>query len=327
MIGTKSSTIATAKKVLKIEGDSIYALMDKIDKGFERAVELILQCSGKIVVTGVGKSGLICQKIASTLASTGTPAIFLHPTEGIHGDLGVLVKNDIVIAISNSGETDELSKIIPLLKGMGIRLIAMTGNMSSRLARAGDVVLDIGVKEEACPLGLAPTASTTVALAMGDALAVALLEKRGFRKEDFALLHPGGILGRRLLLRVEELMHTDERVPLVKVDTLMKEAIFEISSKGLGVTGVIDEGGILVGIVTDGDLRRALEKDDNILKKSVSDVMTPHPKVIERDVLAVKALQVMESFSITSLFVHNGVDEKRPVGVIHLHDLLKAGIV
>ncbi|MFQ5900073.1 MAG: SIS domain-containing protein [Thermodesulfobacteriota bacterium] len=323
---TESRTIATAKKVFKIEGDSIYALIDKIGEGFEKAVELILKCSGKVVVTGIGKSGLICKKIASTLASTGTPAIFLHPTEGIHGDLGVLVKNDIVVAISNSGETDELSKIIPLLKGMGVKLIIMTGNMSSRLARAGEIVLDIGVKEEACSLGLAPTASTTAALAMGDALSVALLERRGFKKEDFALLHPGGSLGKRLLLQVEELMHTDSRIPFVEKDAFMKEAILEISSKGLGVTGIIDDIGILIGVITDGDLRRALEKDDDILKKSVGDIMTTHPKMIEKDALAVKALQVMESFSITSLFVHDGRDEKRPVGVIHLHDLLKAGI-
>ena len=321
------SAIDVAKRVLKIEGDSLYALMDKIGDSFEKAVDLILQCKGKVVVSGMGKSGLICKKIASTLTSTGTPALFLHPAEGIHGDLGVLVKSDIVIALSNSGETDELSKIIPLLKRMGIKLVAVTGNTASTLARAGDVVLDIGVKEEACPLGLAPTASTTSALAMGDALAVALLEKRGFTKEDFALVHPGGAIGKKLILLVQELMHVGDRIPLVKEDTLMKEAIFEITSKGLGVTGVVDKSsGILTGIITDGDLRRALETDDNLMTKRVKDVMSAQPKIIEINDLAAKALQIMESFSITSLFVHNGVEKMKPVGIVHIHDLLKAGV-
>jgi arabinose-5-phosphate isomerase len=322
----KGSPIDAAKRVLKIEGDSLYALMDKIDASFERAVDLILQCKGKVVVTGIGKSGLIGKKIASTLTSTGTPALFLHPAEGIHGDLGVLVKNDIVIALSNSGETDELSKIIPLLKRMGITLIAVTGKTASTLARAGDIVLDIGVKEEACPLGLAPTASTTSALAMGDALAVALLEKRGFTKEDFALVHPGGAIGKKLILLVEELMHSGDRVPLVRYDTLMKDAIFEITSKGLGVTGVMDGGGELVGIITDGDLRRGLEADDNLIKKCARDVMSHQPKTIAKDALAAEALQLMESFSITSLFVHNGTETMKPVGIIHIHDLLRSGI-
>jgi arabinose-5-phosphate isomerase len=325
-MSNKGSAIEVAKRVLKIEGDSLYALMDKIGDSFEKAVDLILQCKGKVVVTGIGKSGLICKKIASTLTSTGTPALFLHPVEGIHGDLGVLVKNDIVVAVSNSGETDELSKIIPLVKRMGIKLISVTGNTSSTLARAGDVVLDIGVKEEACPLGLAPTASTTSALAMGDALAVALLEKRGFTKEDFAFVHPGGAIGRKLILLVQELMHVGDRIPIVKEDTLMKEAIFEITSKGLGVTGVVDGSGKLVGIITDGDLRRALETDDNLMTKQVKDVMSAQPKIIEINALAAKALQIMESFSITSLFVHNGVEKMKPVGIVHIHDLLKAGV-
>ena len=289
-------------------------------------LDLILQCNGKVVVTGIGKSGLICKKIASTLTSTGTPALFLHPAEGIHGDLGVLVKSDIVIALSNSGETDEISMIIPLLKRMGIKLISMTGNTTSTLAMAGDVVLDISVKEEACPLGLAPTASTTSALAMGDAVAVALLEKRGFTKEDFAFVHPGGAIGRKLILLVHEFMHVGDRVPLVKKDTLMKDAIFEISSKGFGVTGVSDKNGKLVGVITDGDLRRALETDDNLLNKHVKRVMSSRPKTIGKDALAAKALQIMESFSITSLFVHNGIDKMKPVGIVHIHDLLKAGV-
>ena len=322
----KGSAIEVAKRVLKIEGDSLYALMDKIGDSFEEAVNLIIQCKGKVVVTGIGKSGLICKKIASTLTSTGTPALFLHPAEGIHGDLGVLVKSDIVVAVSNSGESDELSKIIPLLKRMDIKLVAVTGNTASTLARAGDVVLDIGVKEEACPLGLAPTASTTSALAMGDALAVALLEKRGFTKEDFALVHPGGAIGRKLILLVEELMHDGDRIPLVEKNTLMKEAIFEITSKGLGVAGVVGGSGKLVGIITDGDLRRGLETDDNLMTKKVKEVMSSQPKTIEKNALAAKALQIMESFAITALFVHNGVDKMKPVGIVHIHDLLKAGL-
>ena len=322
----KGSAIEVAKRVLKIEGDSLYALMDKIGDSFEKAVNLIIQCKGKVVVTGIGKSGLICKKIASTLTSTGTPALFLHPAEGIHGDLGVLVKSDIVVAVSNSGESDELSKIIPLLKRMDIKLVAVTGNTASTLARAGDVVLDIGVKEEACPLGLAPTASTTSALAMGDALAVALLEKRGFTKEDFALVHPGGAIGRKLILLVEELMHDGDRIPLVEKNTLMKEAIFEITSKGLGVAGVVGGSGKLVGIITDGDLRRGLETDDNLMTKKVKEVMSSQPKTIEKNALAAKALQIMESFAITALFVHNGVDKMKPVGIVHIHDLLKAGV-
>ena len=325
-MSSEISAIDVAKRVLKIEGDSLYALMDKIGDSFEKAVDLILQCKGKVVVSGMGKSGLICKKIASTLTSTGTPALFLHPAEGIHGDLGVLVKNDIVVAVSNSGETDELSKIIPLVKRMGIKLISVTGNTSSTLARAGDVVLDIGVREEACPLGLAPTASTTSTLAMGDALAVALLERRGFTKEDFAFVHPGGAIGKKLILLVQELMHVGDRIPLVKEDTLMKEAIFEITSKGLGVTGVVDGSGTLAGIITDGDLRRALETDDNLMTKRVKDVMSAQPKIIEINDLAARALQIMESFSITSLFVHNGVEKMKPVGIVHIHDLLKAGV-
>lgn len=316
--------IEQAKRVLKIEAEAISALTERINESFVKAVDLIFFCKGKIVVTGVGKSGLIGQKIASTLASTGTPSFFMHPAEGVHGDLGMLSKNDVVIAISNSGESGEISQIIPVVKRMGLPLISMTGNRSSTLAKSGDAVLDISVKEEACPLGLAPTASTTATLAMGDALAVAVLDKRGFNKEDFALLHPGGSLGKRLLVRVSDLMHTGEAIPLVTENTIMKVALFEITSKRLGVTGVIDDEGFLEGTITDGDLRRAMEKGLDVLNKKASEIMTRNPKKVDAYALAAEALQKMEQHSITSLFVMDG---EKVAGIVHLHDLLKAGVV
>jgi arabinose-5-phosphate isomerase len=319
--------IEGAKRVLQIEAEAIERLKERLNDDFVRAVELILACEGKVVVTGVGKSGIIGQKIASTLASTGTPAFFLHPTEGIHGDLGMLDKKDIVVAISNSGETEELSQILPLIKRYGNKLIVLTGGAASTLARAGDVVLDVSVQEEACPLGLAPTASTTVTLAMGDALAVALLEKRGFNKEDFALRHPGGKLGKQLLLTVSDLMHVGEELPTVFEDTSMKEAVVEITSKRLGVTGVLNKQKELVGVITDGDLRRALEKHGNLLEKKAADIMTRNPKWIEADTLAAEAVQLMEEYAITSLFVFDKAGDRMPRGVIHLHDLLRAGVV
>jgi arabinose-5-phosphate isomerase len=319
--------IEQAKRVLKIEAEAIERLVDRINEDFVRGVDLILACEGKLVVTGVGKSGIIGQKIASTLASTGTPAFFLHPTEGIHGDLGMLERKDIVLAISNSGETDELSQILPLIKRYGNKLIVLTGGPTSTLARAGDVVLDVSVTEEACPLGLAPTASTTAALAMGDALAVALLEKRGFKQEDFAMLHPGGKLGKRLLLTVRDLMRVGDELPRVYEDTLMKEAVVEITSKRLGVTGVINEREELVGVITDGDLRRALERHPDLLEQKASEAMTHDPKWIEADTLAAQAVQQMEEHAITCLFVFDKAGDKTPQGIIHLHDLLKAGVV
>jgi len=319
--------IDRAKQVLHIEAKAIEQLVERIDEEFVQAVELILACEGKVVVTGVGKSGIIGQKIASTLASTGTPAFFLHPTEGSHGDLGMLGKKDIVVAISNSGETDELSQILPLIKRYGNKLIAMTGKANSTLARAGDVVLDVSVEEEACPLGLAPTASTTVTLAMGDALAVVLLEKRGFKKEDFAILHPGGKLGKRLLLKVRDLMHVGEELPMVYENALMKEALVEITSKRMGVTGVMNEQEELVGVITDGDLRRSLERYTDLLERTAAEAMTKNPKRIEADTLAAQAVQRMEEHSITSLFVFDKAGERTPRGIIHLHDLLKAGVV
>jgi arabinose-5-phosphate isomerase len=319
--------IKRAKQVLQIEARAIEQLIGRINEQFVQAVELILACEGKVVVTGVGKSGIIGQKIASTLASTGTPAFFLHSTEGSHGDLGMLGKKDIVVAISNSGETDELSQILPLIKRYGNKLIALTGKVTSTLARAGDVVLDVSVEEEACPLGLAPTASTTATLAMGDALAVALLEKRGFKKEDFAILHPGGKLGKQLLLKVRDLMHVGDELPMVYEETLMKGALVEITSKRLGVTGVMNKQHELVGVITDGDLRRALERHTDLLEMTAGEVMTQNPKRIEADILAAQAVQRMEEYSITSLFVFDKAGEKTPRGILHLHDLLKAGVV
>jgi arabinose-5-phosphate isomerase len=319
--------IKRAKQVLQIEARAIEQLVERINEQFVHAVELILACEGKVVVTGVGKSGIIGQKIASTLASTGTPAFFLHSTEGSHGDLGMLGKKDIVVAISNSGETDELSQILPLIKRYGNKLIALTGKAKSTLARAGDVVLDVSVEEEACPLGLAPTASTTATLAMGDALAVALLEKRGFKKEDFAIRHPGGKLGKLLLLKVRDLMHVGDELPMVYEDTLMKGALVEITSKRLGVTGVMNKQHELVGVITDGDLRRALERYPDLLSKTAGEVMTRNPKRIEADTLAAQAVQQMEEHAITSLFVFDKAGERTPRGIIHLHDLLKAGVV
>ena len=319
--------LAEAKRVLAIESAAVAALAERLDGHFVRAVEMILACSGRVVVTGMGKSGLICQKMAATLASTGTPALFLHPAEGMHGDLGMLMRGDVVIAVSNSGETDEIVRILPTIKRMGLPLIAMSGNPASTLARAGDVSLDISVKEEACPLQLAPTASTTATLAMGDALAVSLLVRRGFQEEDFALYHPGGALGKRLLLRVEDVMHQSEEIPSVLSGTLLKNSLYEISSKKLGITGVVDEEGALIGVFTDGDLRRTIEIGVEVLNQPVDEFMNRKPKRILRSNLAAKALKVMENHSITSLFVFEAEEDKKPVGIIHLHDLLKAGVI
>ncbi|HBG45359.1 MAG TPA: D-arabinose 5-phosphate isomerase [Deltaproteobacteria bacterium] len=315
--------IDTAKRVLTIEAEAIKALVEKLDGGFTRAVDIICAATGKVVVCGMGKSGIIGQKIASTLASTGTPAFFLHPAEGVHGDIGMLMKNDVLLAISNSGETEELIKIIPIVKRMGIKMIAMTGRKDSSLARYGDVLLDVGVAEEACPLGLAPTASTTATLAMGDALAVALIEKKGFMEADFAGLHPAGSLGRRLM-KVSELMHSGDSIPGIGPDTLMRDAILVMTAKRMGLTGVFDKGA-LVGIITDGDLRRALEKGADIFGRRAAEVMTKNPLTISGEELAESALRMMEERSITSLFVTG--EGMKAIGVVHMHDLLKAGVV
>jgi arabinose-5-phosphate isomerase len=319
--------LEAARRVLRIEAAAVSALTDRINGEFVRAVEIILACSGRVVVTGMGKSGLICQKIAATMASTGTPALFLHPAEGVHGDLGMVAKGDVVIAVSNSGETEELTRILPVIKRMGLPLIAMAGKPDSTLGRAADLFLDISVREEACPLQLAPTASTTATLAMGDALAVALLLERGFQEEDFALYHPGGALGKRLLLRVDDLMHDADAMPLVGLDTPLKDALYEISSKKLGITGVVGPGGELVGVFSDGDLRRTIEQGVELLHRPISEFMNRQPKRILRANLAAKALQRMEEHAITSLFVFEGESDRVPVGVIHLHDLLRAGVV
>jgi arabinose-5-phosphate isomerase len=314
-----------AAEVLQVESNGILSMVERLDESFVRAVELLRGCRGKVVVTGVGKSGLICRKIAATLASTGTPSFFIHAGDGVHGDLGMVVKGDVILALSNSGETDEILKVLPHFKFHNLKLIVMTGNPDSTLAKAGDVVLNVGVKDEACPLGLAPTTSTTAALAMGDALAVVLLQEKHFKEADFAVRHPGGVLGRRLLLRVEDLMCRGEQLPLVQDETPVKEALFEITSKRLGVTGVIDSKGELVGVITDGDLRRGLHSRGDILALNAKEIMTSNPKTIPCDTLATEAVAVMERFSITSLFVLDS-NGKKPRGIVHLHDLIKAGM-
>jgi len=320
------SIIEEARRVIRVEAEALNALADRIDSSVERAVDLILASSGRVIVSGMGKSGLVGQKIASTMASTGTPAFFLHPAEGIHGDLGMIMTGDVVIAISNSGETEEILRILPSIKRLGAHLISMSGNPASNLASSSDVFLDVSVKEEACPLGLAPTASTTATLAMGDALAVTLLVSRGFKAEDFAIFHPGGSLGKKLLLRVEDLMHIGAAIPLVQEDELMKDALFVITAKGLGVTGVCGDDGALKGVITDGDLRRSLEKGHDILNQRADEIMKHKPLRIKRTELAAAALQIMEHRSITSLFVFDDDQSPTPCGIVHLHDILKAGI-
>jgi arabinose-5-phosphate isomerase len=307
-----------ARKVLRTEAAAILALVDRLDGEFERAVQLLFECRGRVIVTGMGKSGIICRKIAATFSSTGTPAFFLHPAEAIHGDLGAIRDDDVVVALSHSGETEELVRLLEGIKRLGARLIAVTGNASSTLARASDVILNCGIAEEACPLNLAPTASTTAALALGDALAMTLLVRKGFREEDFASLHPGGRLGRRLV-RVEHVMHAGESAPVVGTSTPMRDVIHEMSSKRLGMTCVVDAGKQLVGVVTDGDLRRQMAKASNVLELTAGDVMTPNPITIGRQLLAVEALKVMETHKVTSVVV---IDSSRTVhGVVHLHDL------
>ncbi len=317
--------LAIARRVVAIEGAAVQALAARLDDRFARAVDLLAACEGRVVLTGMGKSGLVARKIAATMASTGTPALYLDPAEAAHGDLGMLARGDVVVALSYSGETEELLSLLPAVKRYGLPLIAMVGNGRSTLAQQSDVWLDVSVAEEACSLNLAPTASTTAALAMGDALAVALLEERGFRAEDFAVLHPSGALGRRLLLRVQDLMHTGGEVPVVPEAAPMKDAILEITSKRLGMTAVVDAQGRLTGILTDGDLRRAMQRFTDIFARSVAECMTRNPKRIEREALAARAVQVMEQHSITALLIVDGAG--RPEGAIHLHDLLKAGVV
>ncbi|MFA5354831.1 MAG: KpsF/GutQ family sugar-phosphate isomerase [Thermodesulfovibrionales bacterium] len=320
------SILDIAKKVLLIEADAVRDLTDKLTPNFERAVELIYRSNGRVVVTGMGKSGLVGKKIAATLASTGTPAFFLHPAEAIHGDLGMVTAEDVVIAISNSGETGEICGLIPFLKRFNVGLISLAGKPDSTLARSSEVFLDISVKEEACPMGIVPTASTTATMAMGDALAVALLVKRGFQEEDFARFHPGGSLGKKLFVTVKDLMHSGKALPSIAPATAMTQAVMEISSKRLGVTVVADENNRMLGILTDGDIRRGIEKwGKEFFDMQAGEAMTKNPRTISEDELAAKALNIMETHAITSLVVPDS--EGRAKGIIHLHDILKEGIV
>jgi len=315
--------LGEARRVLLVEAEAVRALADRIDGRFVQAVEILEACRGRVVVTGMGKSGLVGKKLAATLAATGTPALFLHPADGVHGDLGVLVPGDVVVALSNSGETEEMVALLPAIKRLGVPLILLTGRPGSRLAQHGTVVLDVSVREEACPLNLTPTASTTAALALGDALAIALLRRRGFQHDDFARLHPGGRLG-RLLVRVEELMHVGLGIPVVREEASLDAVIAEMSAKGLGATAVGDGTGRLSGIVTDGDLRRALQRGAASPATTARELMTRAPKTIGRAELAATALEVMERYAITQLLIVD--DTGRLAGMLHLHDLLRAKI-
>jgi arabinose-5-phosphate isomerase len=310
--------IAEARRVLEVEAAAILGIIRHLGRSFVDAVETIATCNGRVVTMGVGKSGIICKKISATLASTGTPSFFMHPTEAIHGDLGMLVKGDVVLAISNSGETEELVRILPNVKRRGTEIVAITGNPVSTLARGADHHLSAAISHEACPLGLAPTASTTATLALGDALAMALLVRRGFKEEDFAFLHPGGKLGKRFL-RVRDLMHRGDEVPLVRDSAPMHDAIYEMSKKGFGITAVVDENGMLAGVISDGDLRRMLEHDEQIIRKTAGESMKRNPITIDSSELASAALQIMEQKKITSLFTLD--DSRRVEGIIHIHDL------
>jgi arabinose-5-phosphate isomerase len=319
-----NSTIKRGKEVIRIESEAVAALDSRINGSFADAVEMIFDSKGRVVVTGLGKSGLVARKIVATMNSTGTAAIFLHPADAVHGDLGVVRKDDVALCISKSGDTEELMQLLPLFRRIGMKVISMVGNTGSPLAKQSDLVLDISVKEEACPHDLAPTASTTVTLVLGDALAMALLDKRNFTREDFAMFHPGGNLGKRLLLRVDEMMISGKDVPIVKQNVSLSVAIVEMTSKRLGATCVVDNAGKLIGVVTDGDLRRLLQRTTNISNLTALDAASKDPKTIRKDLLAALALEEMEDFNITQLIV---VDAKhRPIGMLHLHDLVKAGL-
>ena len=310
--------IAEAKRVLEVEAAAILAVIPHLDQHFVDAVELIATCSGRVVTMGLGKSGIVCRKISATLASTGTPSFFMHPAEAIHGDLGMLVKGDVVLAISNSGETEELVRLLPSIKRVGAEIVAITGNPASTLARVADHHISAAIPQEACPLGLAPTASTTATLALGDALAMALLVRKGFQEEDFAFLHPGGKLGKRFL-RVRDLMHKGNELPLVRESTSMHDVIYEMSNKGFGIAAVVADDNVLRGVISDGDLRRLLQRDEQVLRHTAAESMKANPATISAEELASAALQVMEQRKITSLFVVD--DASRVEGIIHLHDL------
>ena len=311
-------TIELAKKVLKTEAEAILNVMNRLNADFLKAVDLLSVCKGKVVITGMGKSGIICRKIAATMSSTGTPAVFMHPAEAIHGDLGIVAEGDIVIAVSNSGETEEILQLLEVLHRMGVPIIGMSSNPESSLARYSTLHLDVGVSKEACPLNLAPTASTTATLALGDALSMALLVKKGFKEEDFAIRHPGGALGKKLM-KVGELMHTGDAIPRVLLGASMKDAIYQMSSKTFGITAVVDGAGVLKGVISDGDLRRLFQKDEHLLKKTAGECMKPDPRTITSDALASDALRIFEERKITSLFITDGAGKLQ--GLIHLHDL------
>jgi arabinose-5-phosphate isomerase len=316
--------IDKGREVIRVEGNAVLNLIGSIDHNFADAVKLILNSSGRVVFTGLGKSGLVARKIVATLNSTGTPAIFMHPTDALHGDLGMVRSEDIIIFISKSGHTEELINLIPMFKRIGVKIIGLLGEPNSKLGSYCDLIINSSVKEEACPYDLAPTASTTAALALGDALAVSLFEMRGFTEEDFALLHPAGSLGKRLSLKISEIMISGNDIPVVSTNTSLKDSILEITSKRLGMTCVVDENGILQGIITDGDLRRLLERTLNLSELTANDVMVRKPKTISKELLASFALQSMEKFNITSVIV---IDESgKPEGVVHLHDLVKLGL-
>lgn len=317
--------LASARRTIQLEAEAVQELENHLDGDFQHACELMSQCKGRIIVTGMGKSGHIGRKIAATLASTGTPSFFVHPGEASHGDLGMFTPDDVVLALSNSGETAEIVTILPLFKRINIPLISMTAKPDSNLSRAADANLHIGVEKEACPLNLAPTSSTTTQLVLGDALAIALLEAKGFSEEDFAFSHPGGSLGRRLLLKVENVMHTGADVPSVKVGTLLYDALFEVTQKRLGMTAVLDDAGAVIGIFTDGDLRRALDQEVNLKSTPIEQVMTANCTTIKADILAAECLAIMESKKINALLVVD--DANKPVGALNMHDLLKAGVL
>ena len=322
-----TKNIKIGKKVIQIEAQAVSAISDRLNEQFDGAVHSILDCKGRLIILGVGKSGLVSQKIASTMASTGTPAHFVHPGDAFHGDLGMITKDDIVLMISNSGETHELIQIIPSIRKKNVPIIGMIGKEKSTLHDGVDFILDTSVEREACTLDLAPTASTTATLAMGDALAIALLESRGFNAQDFAELHPGGSLGKKLLLTLDQLIHTGDDIPFVNDNTNLKDALFIISEKGLGVTGVLNNHNKLIGVITDGDIRRGLEKGgNNIFDLTAKDLMSKNPKTIPSDTLALVALELMEKHNITSLFVYSSPDLNKPDGIVHIHDILKTGV-
>ncbi len=322
----KKDILSIARNVIRQEGAAVLALENRLGPEFEQAVELIYRCQGRVVVAGMGKSGQISRKIATTLASTGTPALYMHPSDGLHGDLGMLSRSDLLLLVSNSGETEDILRILPTVDVLGVPIVAILGRVDSTIGRKADVALDASVEREACPMDLAPTTSTTAALAMGDAVAMALLELRDFKPEDFALYHPGGALGKKLLTTVASLMHAGEELPLIDKTTPMHQAILVISEKGLGITGVIDDDRQLIGAITDGDLRRVLQRGNNIMELSAVQVLTPNPKWVLDTDLAVQALATMEDHAITSLFVMTSEDQHHPCGLIHIHDILKTGI-